>query len=344
MKKRMSRNAIRWTICYALLIAAVAVALVLNVRIGSVKIGLTDILRVLLGGRAEDETIYTILVNIRMPRTIAALVLGGALGVSGYLIQTFFRNPIASPYVLGISSGAKLSMSFALVVMAQAGINFTVWGMVAASFVGSMIATALVILCAKRVRSMSMLLVVGIMIGYICTAATDFVLTFAKESDIVGLYGWNRGSFSGTTWDDVAFMSGIVGAACVIALLLSKPVGAYLLGEEYARSIGVRVTATRVAIILLTAILSAAVTAFAGPISFVGIAVPHLTGRMFRSSKPLVIIPASFLFGAVFCTLCDLAARTVFSPTEMAISTVTAIVGAPVVIWMLLSRKRGQSL
>lgn len=185
---------------------------------------------------------------------------------------------------------------------------------------------------------MSLLVISGVMIGYICSAITDFVVTFADDSNIVNLHNWSMGSFSGMNWSNVRTMTVVVFTSLILTFLLSKPMGAYQLGEMYAQNIGVNIRRFRIELILLSSILSACVTAFAGPISFVGIAVPHLVKSLFRTAKPIVIIPASFLGGAVFCLFCDLLARTMFAPTELSISSVTAVFGAPVVIWMMLHR------
>ena len=184
----------------------------------------------------------------------------------------------------------------------------------------------------------AMLVVCGVMIGYICSAITDFVVTFAEDSNIVNLHNWSLGSFSGTSWDNVALMAWVVGIAFLLAFLLSKPIGAYQMGEAYARSMGVDIRMFRVILIVLSSVFSACVTAFAGPISFVGIAVPQLVKLALQTSKPLIVIPASFLGGAVFCMFCDLTARMAFAPLELNISTVTSVFGAPVVIWMLIRR------
>lgn len=186
---------------------------------------------------------------------------------------------------------------------------------------------------------MSVLLVGGIMISYICSAVTDFLVTFAEDSDIVSLRGWSLGSFSGMTWENVWIASLIVGICFAIVFYMAKPIGAFQMGESYAQSMGVNIKTFRVVLILLSSVLSACVTAFAGPISFVGIAVPHLVKRGLNTSKPLLVIPATFLGGGVFCMFCDWIARTAFAPTELNISTVTAIFGAPVVIFMLVRKK-----
>ena len=189
---------------------------------------------------------------------------------------------------------------------------------------------------------MATLLVAGIMVGYICSAVTDFVVTFAEDSDIVNLHGWSQGSFSGMSWSNVRVAVILVGITLVITFLCAKPIGAYQLGEDYARSTGVNIQVFRVLLILLSSIFSACVTAFAGPVSFVGIAVPFLIKQMLNTAKPLIVIPATFLGGAVFCMMCDLIARMAFAPLELNISTVTSIFGAPIVIFIMLRRQKGR--
>lgn len=337
MKKE---NKIRYGMGFLILIVLLILLLFLNINGGSIRLSVREILAV-LGRRSSDATAVSILWNIRLPRILAALLLGGALSVSGFLLQTFFSNPIAGPFVLGISSGAKLVVALVMIFLLGRGITISSLGMVGAAFVGSMISMGFVLAVSKKVNNMSMLVVCGIMIGYICSAITDFFVTFAEDSNIVNLHNWSLGSFSGTSWNSVKIMAVIVLVALFFVFFLSKPIGAYQIGENYAQNLGVNIKALRVLLILLSSILSACVTAFAGPISFVGIAVPHLIKSMFKTAKPLVIIPAGFLGGAVFCLFCDLLARTVFAPTELSISSVTAVFGAPVVIYMMI-RKQGR--
>lgn len=337
MKKE---NKIRYGMGFLILTVLLILLLFLNINGGSIRLSAREILAV-LGRRSSDATAVSILWNIRLPRIIAALLLGGSLSVSGFLLQTFFSNPIAGPFVLGISSGAKLVVALVMIFLLGRGITISSLGMVGAAFVGSMISMGFVLAVSKKVNNMSMLVVCGIMIGYICSAITDFFVTFAEDSNIVNLHNWSLGSFSGTSWNSVKIMAVIVLVTLVCVFFLSKPIGAYQIGENYAQNLGVNIKALRVLLILLSSILSACVTAFAGPISFVGIAVPHLIKSLFKTAKPLVIIPAGFLGGAVFCLFCDLLARTVFAPTELSISSVTAVFGAPVVIYMMI-RKQGR--
>lgn len=337
-KHEYAKRATRYGIVFAVLAIILIIIIVLNIKIGSVDISGRDILSILFR-RLGDETQYGIIWKIRMPRIFMAVILGGALALSGFLLQTFFANPIAGPYILGISSGAKLFVAFAMIVVTYFFGHVNSAELIIAAFIGSLISVGFVLLVSRRVNRMSMLLVAGIMIGYICTAITDFVVTFASDSDIVNLHNWSKGSFSGMSWDNVYVAAFVVIITAVIVFLMSKPIGAFQLGESYAQSMGVNIKVFKVILIVLSSILSATVTAFAGPISFVGIAVPHLIKLFLKTSKPIIVIPASFLGGAVFCAGCDLIARTVFAPSELSISTVTAIFGAPVVIWMIIKRR-----
>ena len=315
------------------------VFLLLNLRIGSVKVPLGELIGI-LRGQQTDSTAGQIIWTIRMPRMIAAAVLGGALAVAGFLLQTFFSNPIAGPFVLGISSGAKLTVAIAMILSLNMGKNLSSGAMILSAFVGAGLSMGLILAISGRVSRMSVLVVCGVMIGYICSAVTDFMVTFAEDSNIVNLHNWSRGSFSGTSWESVKTMVPVVAVSLLLSFLLSKPMGAYQLGEKYALSLGVNLRRLRLALILLSSILAATVTAFAGPISFLGIATPHLIRQLLKTTKPILMIPACFLGGAVFCLLCDLLARTMFSPTELSISTVTAVFGAPVVIVMMLHRQK----
>ncbi len=331
----------RKIIAFCILGALLVLLAVLNLHIGSVDVPFGEVLRIL---RTHDNTSAAgqIIWTIRMPRLAAAAVLGGALALAGFLMQTFFSNPIAGPFVLGISSGAKLMVALAMIWGLARGVVMNSAWMILAAFLGALFSMGLILLISGRVRSMSVLIVCGVMIGYICSAVTDFVVTFADDANIVNLHNWSKGSFSGIGWEQVRVMVPFVFAVLILAFLLSKPMSAYQLGESYAKNLGVNLSGFRVMLILLSSMLAACVTAFAGPISFLGVATPHLTKRLFHTARPIVMIPACFLGGAVFCLFCDLLARFLFAPTELSISTVTAVFGAPVVIYMMLSRRKEQ--
>lgn len=336
MKKKAQ---IRYVVSFVILIVLLLMLFFWNINAGSVQMSVKEIFDIIVK-KTGEQTAYNIVWQIRLPRILAALLLGGALSVSGFLLQTFFGNPIAGPFVLGISSGAKLVVSLVMIFLLSRGIASSSLVMILAAFVGSMISMGFILLVSRKVKRMSMLVICGVMIGYICSAVTDFVVTFADDSNIVNLHNWSLGSFSGTTWGNVQVCTVVVLISLALAFLMSKPMSAYQLGENYAQNMGVNIKAFRISLILLSSVLSATVTAFAGPISFVGIAVPHLIKSLMKTAKPILIIPGCFLGGAVFCLFCDLIARTVFAPTELSISSVTAIFGAPVVIYMMVRKQR----
>lgn len=235
------KRKIRYIIVFLLLGGCVVLLCVLNICIGSVSITVFDILASIQGKAVENARI---LWDIRMPRMLAALILGGALGLAGYLLQTFFHNPIAGPFVLGISSGAKMTVSVVMVFLMGQAISVSSGMMIVAAFVGAMISMGFVLLVSRKVDSMAMLVVAGVMIGYICSAITELVVTFADDAQIVNLHNWSRGSFSGTTWDNVTVMAVTVAVTSLAVFLLSKPLSAYQLGESYAKNLGVNVKGT----------------------------------------------------------------------------------------------------
>ena len=310
----------RLTIAYLAMTAALLMLFALNLFWGSVALSPADVVSALLG-RGQDVLTSNILLQLRLPRAVMGVLLGAALSVAGYLLQTFFANPIAGPFVMGISSGAKLAVALTMVVFLNRGLLTNSLTLILAAFAGAMAAMLFVLAVARRVQRMSILVICGVMIGYICSA---------------------MGSFSGMTWGNVGTAATITLPCLAAAFLLSKPMAAYQMGESYAASVGVSVRSFSVLLVLLSSLLAACVTAFAGPISFVGIAVPHLVKQSLGSAKPLHVLPGCALGGASFCLLCDLIARSLFAPTELSISSVTAVFGAPVVIWLLVRHHSGE--
>lgn len=351
----------RFTCVVIMLTALFALGVVVNVNTGSVSVPtseimkmMTDALRALISelvgndvgaiervinASAESKIVF----RVRMPRMLLAAILGGGLSVSGFLLQAFFRNPIAGPFVLGISSGAKMAVGVTMIFLSAYIKDFSSASLIAAAFIGSMIITGAVLLFSRKMQNMAMLLVIGIMVGYICGAVTDFCIAFANDQDIVNLTNWSIGSFSGADWKSVSTSATVILLASLAAWMISKPIEAYSLGEGYASSLGVNTAAFRIVLIAVSSLLSGCVTAMAGPVSFVGIAVPHIVRSMLKSAKPALVIPTSFLCGAVFCIFCDLIARTAFAPTELQIGTVTSAFGAPVVVWMMLKRSKREA-
>ena len=282
------------------LAAALIILILWNINAGSVHLSVKEIIGILFSRTGENAAIVW---NIRLPRIISALLLGGALALSGFLLQTFFSNPIAGPFILGISSGAKLVLSLTLIGFLSRGIAVGSFTLILAAFLGASMSMGFVLAISLKAKQMSLLIIGGVMIGYICSAITDFVVTFADDANIVNLHHWSLGSFSGMSWENVGVMTAVVIPALICTFLLSKPISAYQLGEVYARNMGVNIRVFRILLILLSSVLSACVTAFAGPISFVGVAVPHLIRSIFKTAKPLIMVPACFLGGAVFCRL-----------------------------------------
>ena len=356
----------RAIIVFVVIAVLLVVFSAMNLLIGTVDVDVWDILVM----RNEGNSDYKIIWDLRLPRMIAAVLLGGALALSGFLLQTFFNNPIAGPFILGISSGAKLVVAFVMIfvigvsgatpqfltdfanaIAGMSGGSLDADGIAAvlsngmfvvAAFVGALIAMFFVLLVSRRINSMSMLIVAGVMVGYICSAITDFMINFAPDSKIAALKNWSLGTFSGTNWMEIGIITVVVLVCFAAVFLLSKPISAFQLGEQYARSMGVNIRSFRIALIVLSSLLAATVTAFAGPISFVGIAVPHIIKRALSTSKPIVVILGAFFGGAIFCLFCDLIARTAFAPTDISISAVTALFGAPIVISILLKREKAK--
>ena len=326
----------RYAGAFAVLLALLAVLFVWNVNSGSLHLSVREVAQILLTHSGDNAVIVW---EIRLPRIFAAILLGGALSVSGFLLQTFFANPIAGPFVLGISSGAKLTVALTMIGALSCGRVLGSAVMITAAFAGAMLSMGFVLLIAQRVRQMPLLVVSGVMIGYICSAVTDFVITFAEDSNIVNLHNWSRGSFSGMTWENVAVMAGVTFVSAAAVFLLSKPIGAYQMGETYAKSMGVNVAHLRFFMVILSSILSGCVAAFAGrfPCWNRGSASDPLAVCRYKTAGA-----DSGLFPgrSVFCLFSDWLARTVFAPTELSISTVTAVFGAPVVIFVMMRKHR----
>ena len=337
--KTLDRRQYRIFAGFALLFLLLLILTAVNLCVGSVSLSWSHVFAELTG-TDKNSISHSIIYDIRLPRLFAALLLGGALSVSGLLLQTFFHNPIAGPYVLGVSSAAKLVVALAMITCLKHRVVLTSPMMILAAFCGAMLAMGFVLLAAAKVPSMEILVICGVIIGYFCSAATEFAVTFADDTSIVNLHYWSMGSFSGIGWEHTKAMSLFVVIGITGSILLAKPMSAYQLGESYAANLGVSIRLFRIALIVLSGLLTATVTAFAGPISFVGMAVPHLIRVLFATEKPLILIPAVFLGGACFCLFSDFAARMLFAPTELSVSAVTSVVGAPIVIWMLLGRNR----
>ncbi len=322
------------------------VAFMLSLVMGSVNIPLADILTILAGGQPARATWTTIVLDFRLPKALTALLAGAALGVSGLQMQTLFRNPLADPFVLGVSSGASLGV--ALVVLGVgttgslllAGLGLTGdLGLTVAAFVGATITLFLVMSVAARVQSVMTLLILGLMFGYATSAIVTLLLYFSLTERIKAYMSWTFGSFGGVTWSQMPIFIPVVLLGLVSAFLLSKPLNALLLGEGYARSMGMNVRRGRLAIITSTALLAGTVTAFCGPIGFLGLAVPHVCRAILGTSDHKLLIPATVMLGGTLALAADLIAQLPGNQIVLPLNAVTALIGAPVVIWIILRRR-----
>ena len=321
----------------------------LSLSIGSVGIPFDQIVTVLLGGEAERTSWTNIVLKFRLPKATTALLAGAALGVSGLMMQTFFRNPLAGPFVLGISSGASLGV--ALVVLSAGTVGGTLLAgfgltgdllLASAAALGAGLTMLIVLLVAGRVQSSMTLLILGLMMGYLVSAAVSLLLYFAIPERIQAYISWTFGSFSGVTWGQMPILAGGVLVGLGIALGLTKSLNALLLGEGYARSLGLNVGLTRIAVVSATAVLAGSVTAFCGPIGFVGIAVPHLCRSLFNTSDHRVLVPGTILMGAIVALVAALLAEVPGNNLVLPLNAVTALIGAPVVIAVILQRRNLQ--
>jgi len=300
---------------------------------GSIWLNLFDV----LGGGHADTIEYTILLNLRLPKAIVAVLAGAALSVSGLMMQTLFRNPLAGPYILGVSSGASLGVAFVTMCSVMlAWTPFVHLGAVAAAILGSTAVLLLVMAVSRRVQSNVSLLIVGMMFGSIAGALVSLMQNFANPDALKLFIVWTLGSLESVGWTDMPLMAGIVVIGLLCAVLLMKPLNGLLLGEDYARGLGIDVQRTRLGIVLTTGLLAGGVTAFCGPIAFVGVAVPHIARGLLRSSNHRLTLPASALIGANLLLVCDILASLFTYP--LPVSTVSALFGAPVIIWIILKK------
>jgi len=318
------------------ILAALSVSSIfLGLLMGSVKVAYSDLISAFLNGEQSFESY--ILVKVRFPRVLGAFFGGAALAMSGLLLQTFFRNPLAGPFVLGITSSAEFGVALYLL----AGIPLGNYGTVSSAFLGSLIAIILILNLASKVRSPVILLIAGLMLGYVFSALERILITYAESIQVHQFVMWTFGSFSGITLSEIPIIiSLLIPPMLISTFFLVKPLNALLLGEEYAKSLGVNIRQVRIFLILLACFLASIVTSFAGIVAFVGLAVPHLTRLLLKTSDHRTLLPGTILMGSFVTVLCDTFARTVFVPTELPISVVTSLIGAPVVLFLLLKRRR----
>lgn len=329
----------------ALLLLALLLCFGASLAAGSARIPFAEVLSILVGGGAEKASWAKIVLQFRLPKALTAVFAGAGLAVGGLLMQTLFRNPLAGPYVLGISAGASLGVA-AVVLSAGAGTAQLLsglglagdLGLVAAASLGAAAALAVVLVAARRVSTLT-LLILGVLFGYATSALVTVLIHWSVAERIRAYVTWTFGSFGGVTWDQLAILAPALSLGVALAFLASKPLNALLLGESYARSMGLSVPRVRLAVIVAAALLAGGTTAFCGPIGFLGVAVPHLARGLFRSADHRVLVPGAALAGAVVALLSDLVAQLPGRETVLPLNAVTALLGAPVIAAIILRRR-----
>lgn len=335
----------RNTFLFTFLLLLLVVSLLLNISFGQVAIPLKEVFKSLLGSNASKETWEYIIINFRLPKAITAILVGIGLSISGLLMQTLFRNPLAGPYVLGLSSGSSLGVAF---VILGAGILpgflsemlLSSFGIIIASCLGSLSVLLLVLLVSSKLRDTMSVLIVGLMFSSFAGAIVSVLTYFSTAEQLQKFTFWSLGSIGNLSWNNIIFLSNAVLIGLILSLFSIKSLDALLLGENYARSLGLNIKKSRLVIIFATSILAGSITAFAGPIAFVGLAVPHLAKLLFQTSNHKILFFGTILIGAIIMLFCDMVSQMPGMDFTLPINAITSIVGAPVVIWLLLSKKR----
>lgn len=324
---------------------ALVILFFVNISLGSVTIPNEEILKGILNQKMGKESWEIILYNFRLPKAFTALFVGMALSISGLLMQTLFRNPLAGPYVLGLSSGASLGVAF---VILGAGILPTFfsdiflsnYGIVLASAFGSALVLMAVLLVSKKLKDTMAILIVGLMFGSFTSAIVSVLTYFSTAEQLQKFTFWSMGSLANLSWNEVSLLAILTFIGLGISFLVIKPLDALLLGERYANSLGINFKKTRLLIIIATSILAGSITAFVGPIAFIGLAVPHIAKLLFQTSNHLILFWSTILLGAIILLFCDIIAQLPGSDLTLPINAVTSMIGAPIVIWLLVRKKR----
>ena len=340
----MTRNKINISILITIIFLGILLFF-LNLFVGSVTIPFSDLFNVILG-EESNQTIKTIVLDYRLPQAVTAIFAGAALSVAGLLMQTLFRNPLADPSMLGISSGAGLGVAITILLTGVIGNSalstMGIWsnlGVSLAAFIGATLVLMLILGFSSRVRNMTTLIIIGLMVSYLAGSLTDIMKFFSMKEDIHAFVIWGMGSFSAVGTSKLTFFSISIIIGLFASLFMTKNLNITLLGDLYAENLGLNIKRNSLFIVLVSGYLTAIVTAFCGPIAFLGLAIPHLTRFIFRTSDHKVLVPATMLIGMVISLLCNLVARMPGFEGNLPINAVTAFIGAPVVIWVIL-RKR----
>lgn len=316
-----------------------------NISLGSVTIPTIDIFRGIFGGEMEKESWKIILFEFRFPKAITATFVGIGLSLSGLLMQTLFRNPLAGPYVLGLSSGASLGVAFIILGSAFLPISISTlflssYGLTMASALGSFLVLSAVLLVAKRLKDTMAILIVGLMFSSFTSAIVAILSYFTTAEQLQKYTLWSLGSISNLSWKEVYILAFLVVVGILLSILVIKPLNALLLGERYAKSIGINFRKTRIIIILATSLLAGSITALVGPIAFIGLAVPHMTKLIFKTSNHNILVFGTILIGSIVMLICDSIAQLPGSDLTLPINAITSLFGAPIIIWLLMRKRK----
>lgn len=316
-----------------------------NISLGSVSIPIEDICKSIFGGFASKESWDTIILNFRLPKAITAILVGSGLSICGLLMQTLFRNPLAGPFVLGISSGASLGVAILILGSSVFGgfllaNSVSNWSLPVAASLGAFLVLSAVIIAANKVRNTMSILIIGLMFGSLTSAIISVLAYFSEAEQIQQYLFWSFGSLGNLSWNEILVFAIIYGIGITATILVIKPLNSFLLGENYAKSLGINIKKNRNIILLITSLLTGVITAFSGPIAFVGLAVPHIARMFFTTSNHKTLIPAVAILGAIVLLICDSIAQLPTSEFTLPINAITSLFGAPVVIWLLIRKKK----
>ncbi len=332
-------------VLFSILIGFTLFLFIVNLSLGSVSIPFSDVVQTLFGGKTQKETWDYIILNYRLPKAITAILVGAGLSISGLLMQTLFRNPLAGPYVLGLSSGSSLGVAF---VILGAGflpsflseIALSTYGIILASCLGSLVVMLAVLIASRKMRDTMAILIVGLMFGSFSSAIVGALSYFSTAEQLQKFTFWSMGNLGNLPWANVTILALAVLIGLLLSLITIKSLNALLLGENYAKSIGINFKKTQFIIIVATSILAGSITAFVGPIAFIGLAVPHIAKLVFQTSNHAILFGATILFGAVILLFCDIFSQLPGTDFTLPINAVTSIVGAPIVVWLLVRKRK----
>lgn len=316
-----------------------------SISLGSVSIPIDEIIAVLLGNESSKSSWATIILHFRLPKAITAMLVGSGLSIAGLLMQTLFKNPLAGPFVLGISSGASLGVAILILGASIFGgvittVSFSSWGLAIASSLGAAMVLFAVLLTAHKVRNTMSILIIGLMFGTVTSAIISVFTFFSDAEKIQQFVFWGFGNLGNLSWNEILVFFTIYVIAIINLIRIVKPLNSLLIGENYSKSLGINIKKNRTIILVITSLLTGVTTAFAGPIAFIGLAVPHITKLVFKTSDHTILLPAVAILGAIILLVCDMVAQLPTSEFTLPINAVTSLIGAPIVIWLLLRKKK----